>query len=110
MAPSYCFPVIASATCLSSPVHCFDWLYLLPLGSAALTPHWTPSGQGPAHELGTGSRALRRERVASSGLGEGGGGAGGGGEGGGAGPAGGSGGDPTRGMVQVPGARAELPG
>lgn len=42
-------------------MHCFDWLYLLPLGSAALTPHWTPSGQGPAHELGTGSRALRRE-------------------------------------------------
>lgn len=52
------------------PMPNFDWLYCLPLSSAALTPIGPPPAEAPPHELGTSLRAPRRERGACSGLGE----------------------------------------
>lgn len=88
----------------------FDWLYRLPLGSAALTPIGPPPAEAPPRELGNSLGAQKRERARLLLWAGGGGGGEGGGEGGGAGPAGGSGGDPAGVMVQVPGFGAELPG
>lgn len=43
------------------PVRYFDWLYRLPLGSAALTPIGPSPAEAPPQELGMGSGARRRE-------------------------------------------------
>lgn len=99
---------------LQLPVHHLSSLSRLALPSVTrfrrADPHWPFFGRGPAPRAGHGEwGSEERERGACSGLGGGGGGEGGG-EGGGAGPAGGSGRDRTGVMVQVPGARAELPG
>lgn len=51
-------------------MHYFDWLWHLPLGSAALAPIGPPPAKAPPHELGTSIGTLWRERGAGSGLGE----------------------------------------